>query len=1232
MKASRSCLPLRRALSRARSYGAFAMALGLTLASNANAFTLPTLPLEIGAAYPPPNVMFILDISTSMERDYMPDDVPSVSPSNIGSQTYARNSIYYNPAVTYEAWMNYDGERMNPSPAVTYTAARGGTTTIGSSVNLSSDTQTYYVPKTAAANVEQTGSYYRYQIIENDSSYTNLRGRVVRAEWTARPTRNITTEEYSLFDRGNLSAARNTWVNGGTGSTAPTAYIDLPSAASLPANGAITELKFELSGDDADANLYVRRSNSSAVTTSSSYRCPSSDSDSNEVCTKTASADIAPGTRWYFGVRAADVNSSSAFSNVRLRITYTVTITPPYDALCPDSTSNPGWYNCTFATPTYQNEAGTTVSRSEAQEKQNFAMWYTYHRTRMKVAKAGASEAFQSLPSNLRIGYTDIRNSDNKFNIPVENEDGRFQNQNKRDWFDKLLGAGVNGYTPLRTGLISVGEYFKGTSGTGPWGPETGRRQLSCRQNFAILTTDGYWNRGHEANNSSAKSILDGATIGNSDLNAGTPYAGSHSVTLADIAMHYWKTDLRPDLANNVPASLSNTAQHQHMVTFGISLGLKGNIDPANVPRPGQAWTNPTTGWPNPIPAGTSGTSDAGAAAIDDLLHASINGRGRFVVANNAVEFQRGLLDAFSVVAQRTASSSGAASNSTQFTDDTRAFLAKFTSGIWSGELTGFAVAPGGVEERWTAASQITAATAAGTRKFLTWDGTAGATFPTSAQTTALDRSSDLLYPITGAQNVAYLKGSATLERRNGGILRDRESPLGDIVHSVPAYSADTGTVFIGANDGMMHAFDEATGAELFAYVPNIINFSELATYSSPNYAHSFFVDGPIVITSQAQAGGNYLVGALGHGGRGLYGLNVSDPEGFDDADVLWEISASSVPNIGNVLGTPLIATLQDDTKVVIVGNGPNSNSGNAVLLVINVASGAVLHQIDTGVGGDNGLFAPRGADFDADGRVDAVYAGDLRGNLWKFDFSSATPSVALGGEPLLTAQAGQSFTSDLALAVNPDTGDLWVFAGTGRYLANSDVADDTTQSVYAVIDNDTPLEDLDDLQEREITVVTTETDNGVVYTVRGFEPNDPLDTDKRGWYLNLDNPRGGERITTPLLIQQNVLSFLSRTPPFDEDPCNTGGSGWSNAIDAFTGSATSDPYFNVGDGFIDPAGGGDPSLPIGSLGLGKMPTGMFIIGDYMYISDTSGNFTIVPIIPPTGKPRRASWHEIFGN
>src|SRR5690606_6966559 len=119
-----------------------------------------------------------------------------------------------------------------------------------------------------------------------------------------------------------------------------------------------------------------------------------------------------------------------------------------------------------------------------------------------KAAKAGAAEAFRPLGNKLRVGYRSLHeNGSDDFDIPVDDgNDGRFVDNDKpattsrTTWYRRLFAAQGNSGTPLRTVLTNAGKYFQSTESSGPYGPESGKNQYSCRQNFTILTTDGYWN------------------------------------------------------------------------------------------------------------------------------------------------------------------------------------------------------------------------------------------------------------------------------------------------------------------------------------------------------------------------------------------------------------------------------------------------------------------------------------------------------------------------------------------------------------------------------------------------------------------------------------------------------------------------------------------------------------------------------------------------------------------
>jgi type IV pilus assembly protein PilY1 len=1244
-------------------------------AANSQAVDFPNVPLESGAQYPPPNVRFILDDSGSMNQVAMPanledrDDYDTsgngasreIDYSRISDASYVTNTIYYNPAKTYRAWMQADGTRMANA---SFTSASRSMALLDVPYNLSNDTQTFYVPKTASVTGTNAADYYRYQIIESDAATAAVRGRIVRSEWltaTAAVADTTRTVSPDPLDVSNLGATRNRWVNGDTTETAPdnitagqVAYITLPLASTLVDDEYISNLVFWTSDGDEEPLLYVREGQKPTTTL---YDCVARDNFGDKERCSFAATDLQPGARWYFGLRANDAANNNAFTGVRLRARITITNpgtaadprTGVAGANCATSGTSAAWRDCQYLLPDDGNPDG---NRDEAGEKANYANWYQYHRTRMKVAKAGASEAFSLIGDNLRIGFDSINrnNTGVPFNIQVGTDDGLFRDTNKSSWYSALHSVTGENSTLLHRALQRAGDYFSDTtSANNPWKSSSARDLISCRQNFAILTTDGYWNSTSGYTAVGDADGTEGPTVtgpGGADFTyeVGNPYqddpaldASHRTDTLADVAMHYWKNDLTTALPNNVSTSSDDPAFWQHMVTFGVSIGLKGTLDP-DTDLPGiEAGT---TRWTDARPDAPGTT---GAYRIDDLWHASVNGRGSFIVAANSDEFAQGLLNAFELVASREGSASNVTANSTSFTDDTKVFQASYRSGAWWGELLAFQATSAGVadDESWKGSEGLT-----GTREFYTWDPSAGtdgdgATFPTTAQTTALDASTRTTGPVSGADNVAYIKGERSLELPDGD-LRSRSWVLGDIVNSSPFYTRDTDTIYVGSNDGMLHAFDADSGDELFAYVPGGIDLTALSGLSNPRYEHAYFVDGPIVVSSLLQTPDhNYLVGALGRGGKGLFALDVTAPDSFDETDVLWELTDD---DLGNVLGEPLIATLNDgdETKVIIVGNGLNSDNGNAVLLVVDIATGEILDRLDTGKGGDNGLFAPRGWDNDGNGTVDFVYSADRLGNVWKFDFSGTTPVIGLGGDPLFTtpdidppAGTDQPFTTGLALARDPKTSKRWVFVGTGSYLTTADPDDDRVQSLYALIDEDEEIT-ATELHERSITATGTISGR----RVRVIADVPALDTDEKGWFMDLDNPTAGERVVTRPQIRGTLLIFTSRIPPVD-NTCDAGGSGYLTAIPAFPEGSIGSSYIDSdGDGSItdedDNLGYVDPDNPgsvVGSVDLGiGMPTLPTIIDELAVVGGSGGDLGSIKINPQGGVARRASWQEILGD
>lgn len=1164
----------RSSVAAPRSWWALpAAALATLLALPVNAgIEIPGDPLTTGARVAP-NILFVLDDSGSMAFDYMPDDLPRINidatnstysgrcSDNSGADEacYAnnRNTLAYNPATTYETWMKADGTRMTGGTSynavyASFNRVGGGTIDLADSnscrrynYNQSSrddewnrsggtlicgGVQTYYVlrdPARAGDNsyASSLPNYYRYQIVAGN--------RIERSE---------------SLDRTPSPATGTVRGSGENTHTFP----------SIAANEFFS----------VDITSTSRSSLYSLL-----------DPDGDEVCSgqvdggNTATCEVGSSESGVYKMVMRRWNNANSDATYRL--------------------SALDWSSPVQALP----NAGRTLSK----ELENYATWYSYHRTRMKAAKAGVSQAFAPLGNRVRVGFHTIHER-NQLDIPVEDgNDGRFVDNiadpkagtknttSRSQWYVKMQAALAQSVTPLLPALNRAGRYFEKTDESGPYGPQSGDSQFTCRQNFTILTTDGYWNSGsvsHGNVDGEAGSEITGPNGQRYQYKAASPYKDGYSNTLADVAMHYWKRDLRDDMTNNVPTSSADPAFWQHMVTFGISIGLAG-----------------TSGWRSvdAVPANASWEDPTDAEdsdRIDDLLHAAVNGRGAFVSAAKPDEFTAGLQAALAAINRRTSSYSSVAVNAGSFNSDTQVFSATYVAGEWTGALRSINLKTGATS--WT--SSLPTWTS---RNILTFDGSKGegATFPTSGQQTLLARGGGPAnYEVSGAANANYLKGDQGLEGGGLGELRERAGLLGDIVNSSPVYvkNGATETLYVGANDGMLHAFDAADGKELFAYVPNLLDFSKLANLSRGDYTHHFFVDGPVVVSPRTWTPGkNLLVGSLGRGGKGLFGLDVTNPASFGAGNVLWERGDTPGGHMGLVVGKPVLAEVGTGTKAVILGNGPNSSSERAVLIVLNLETGAVLRQIDTGVGSEaapNGLFKPTvilGPDRKT---AQTAYAGDMQGNLWKFNLVDGTFKKLFG-------TGGQPITGGIATALHPLTRQRWVFFGTGRFITAKDATPPyDTQAMYGFADTDALVETDSDLQEREIDI-TKGTSNG--YPVRGFQASTPLPSGKKGWYVEL--PEDGERIVQDAQVDAGYLITASMIP--SNDGCGADGRGYINAVDAFTGTtAPNGSYFDLGD---DGSTSDDTvsGRPTGSVDFGVgMPTLPSLLRNRLVVGGSSGD------------------------
>jgi len=665
--------------------------------------------------------------------------------------------------------------------------------------------------------------------------------------------------------------------------------------------------------------------------------------------------------------------------------------------------------------------------------RQNFANWYSFYRRRQFTATAAVSNVISQM-AGVQIGISTIQDRINQSVMSVKVN-------GVTDETNDLLNILYDDYTsyggtPLGYGLQDVGQYYhqydnhSGGIGTCPFW--TAAKGGACQQAFAILMTDGYYNGGTP-------------TVGNVDGDYGGLFADIYSNTLADIAMQYWKTDLSTELDNLIIPSVVDPATYQHMVTYGISFGVTGTLDPET--------HNPaTTPWPDPEENSNSTIPEK----IDDLYHASFNGHGTFLSASNPTDLVNSMLSIMHNIKQRIGSASSVSVNGDELykriDDNTYMFQSSYNTTGWVGDIKAFKIFFGDLNEKdgsisdpvWLASTVWNAydwEAYYDERPIVTYDGSDGVRFRFGSlsltQQQLLDSDFDIndvdssLDPTedpafaTARLILDYIRGDNSNEIHSVGEIttgdfRVRSTQLGDIIHSSPVYH--DGVLYVGANDGMMHAIKAEgadAGKELFSYVPSQV-IKNLHFLTNPTYSHHYYVDLTVSIKDEVLGDDStLLVGGLGQGGIGYYALDVSNiselstaaaaaaasavPSEYDvslDEDsitstVLWEFPNTStsdddLADIGYSFSKSLIVETNDSDHpwVVIFGNGYNSASGRSALFVLDPGTGNVLNKILLGSDSDNGLSTPAVTDVDGDGKVDYAYAGDLAGNMWKIDLT----------------------------------------------------------------------------------------------------------------------------------------------------------------------------------------------------------------------------------------------------
>lgn len=825
------------------------------------------------------------------------------------------------------------------------------------------------------------------------------------------------------------------------------------------------------------------------------------------------------------------------------------------------------------------------------------------------------------------------------------NNFGSTQKTSFYDNLNRIGGLGDMN-TPLRGSLSWVGRYFGGKI-SGKTSPITSSCQrnftiLSTDGYWTYKNAELSYDKAFQLDGSSTVGqqdvtyldLLDNTT---KDVKPPMYDANKALNSLADMAFYLWATDLRPDLPNTLPPlEADGNVRHQHMNLYTIGLGVKGTLNYSSdyLGNPSgsdyAALISGTKNWP--VPTGTTLTVDdeGDATHIDDLWHAAINGHGQHFSVSNSTELSSALAKVINDINKKSATGSSAAiSSQTPTQADNWVFVPSYVSSDWGGHLRAFqmTVAADGTltmpktndeNQKWDAAEQLDNRTASRTIYFnsnktlksfeyanLTtqktyFDNRCSATEKLSQCDTL---SAAAKANITGENLVNYLRGDKTYASGTARAFRTRASLLGDIINSSPVYVgkppfmySDAGyssfvtsktsrkkMVYVGANDGMLHAFAvEDSGNEQWAFIPTPVmqNMWRLADDNYPGN-HRYYVDATPTLADvyDGSAWRTILVGGLGAGGRGYYALDVTDPE--SPPKLLWEYTSDDNANLGLTFGNPIVTKNKDGKWVVAISSGINNGAdvgGDGVgrLTVLDAITGTLLSTTKTCTGGSQtsgcvgdsttpNHLVPLNAWTVSpyDNTTLRYYGGDMSGNLWRFD-----PDGVLGGaqaQRLGIAQDGSGKAQPITikpilteLQLNGKKTAL-ISVGTGRLLNKADVTDTSTQTIYTVRDN-LDNTDLGVLRNAATMVKLTQTTAATrTGSTRTSTPERTIEwaTDN-GWYMDL-SLSAGERFVINGVTVNGTLGIASLMPNSDE--CVGGGSSYLYLMGLAAGTTTSAEY-----------------------------------------------------------------------
>ncbi len=734
----------------------------------------------------------------------------------------------------------------------------------------------------------------------------------------------------------------------------------------------------------------------------------------------------------------------------------------------------------------------------------------------------------------------------------------------------------AGGGTPLAETLEDAWDYFRDQ--------QNGPVQQWCQKNFVIVITDGQPTWDSDNLSGYIKKDWDGDSGGAEE----NRYAGRGSDYLDDLAYYMYQNDARPDLQQG--------SEKRNVLTYSIGFTISNQLL-LDTAFNGNGLHGLEAEWSDP---------------------GSIHYQRYYYTASNYQGLRAALGKAMREISMSI--SSGTASTVVSTSAGTQDLLlrASFHPAGWRGFFDAFELKDGTSPPsvlRWQAADILMARDPADREIYTALKGLSGINAKTefiedNAAVTDVD-GNELFRLLNqssankGIDIINFIRGADVKGFRDRG-----GHKLGDIVNSTPvvvgapdgffndpsyiefrrSHASRERMIYVGANDGMLHAFyadDPRGGEEAWGFIPNNL-LAKLEHLTAQDYesCHEYFVDlTPTVADAFIDPDGTgpqwrtTLIGGEREGGTSFFALDVTDPDPGDQStgfQPLWEFSDSRLGESWSIPAVEKITLGGGDKWLAFVGNGFNNQDGEGYLFAIDMDSGGNFLTIPVGhpsPSNPNVLSSARAVDINGDDYADSLFSGDLSGRLWRFDitdqgdprtYSPVDPNTWTGQQVFQT-EPNQPITQPVGLSfycsgpTDQNCENLITYFGTGKYLTLADKTALSAQSFYAIKDEYGPL-----------------TRGDLVDQTANSCPQAPGPV--KGWFVDLTMP--GERVSSSPLVMGGLVFFLTFVPDVN-DQCGAGGTTYLYYREFDTGCVPNRTVFGE-----DPDPDGD-ARPVGRIPIG---------------------------------------------